>query len=85
MEEIISLAQWHELEEDKKELLRKWAVRHDVGLEIIPSKTSEACDYAALLTKEQIGLLLQELSNKGKIDAQTKDIDTMWQVVKELL
>lgn len=53
----ITLSQWNQLSSAKKEKLKIWALNHGYELDIIPSASGSfdpACDYAALLTREQL-------------------------------
>lgn len=62
IQQKITVKMWHELSDEKKEVIRKWAVSQNLGLDIIPSTTAETCDYAALLTIDQ---LKQFLADRG--------------------
>lgn len=78
----ITISQWHELSEDQKEAVRVWAVKHDFGLDIIPSTTSETCDYAALLT---LGQLQQFFKEQHVPFDETDGLLTLWQKMKALV
>lgn len=83
----ISVVEWHTLAEEKKERVRKWAVLRGYGLDIIPNETAEACDYAALLTLDQMKLLLSDLRKKshGKKRPMPVDYKHLWKEIEELL
>lgn len=74
MQNKISIEEWHTLPENKKETLRKWAVDHGYGLDIIPSKTSATCDYAALLSIDQMKLFIRGMrAEKNNSDIPLPD------------
>jgi hypothetical protein len=57
MKNKITLSQWNELTVDGKEKLRLWAVNHKSELDLVPKDSDDfslSCDYAALLTTEQL-------------------------------
>lgn len=79
----ITVEQWHELPDEKKETVRHWAVRHGFGLDIVPSDTAETCDYAALLSTGQLKLLLGELTGNDLSPSHVPDdCNALW---KEIL
>lgn len=83
----LTINDWHDLSEDKKETLRKWAVEHNLGLDIIPSKSAATCDYAALLSEEHLQLLLKELNKKSN-NSQNKipnNFEHLWREITNLL
>ena len=87
MQKKVTVEQWHELPEHKRETLRKWAVKHDFGLEIISSNKADTCDYAALLTLDQMKLFLSDIK-KSKSDgniAIPNESEDVWKEIQKYL
>lgn len=82
-QESLSVEKWHELSNDQKEIIRKWAVKKGYGLEIVHNATATTCDYAALLTQDKMKLLLGDLG--AGIEDKTESILTVWERVKRQL
>jgi hypothetical protein len=81
----ITLAQWNDLSEEGKERLRNWAMQRGLELDLIPGPSGTfdpVCDYAALLTKEQMKTFLQE--EKQKV-SKTDDMKILWKHIKKHL
>ena len=79
----LTIASWHELPDSEKEILRTWAVQHNFGLDIIPNTSGTfdpSCDYAALLTPEQMRIFLKEHSVNSDLD----DVH-LWDEIKKVL
>lgn len=55
--DAMTVSAWSELSEVDKEILRNWAVKQGYELELVPGKPGTfdpVCEYAALLTSEQM-------------------------------
>ena len=64
----ITQSQWNELTGEEKEKLCSWAVNHGYELDMVPGASEDfdpTCQYAALLTVEQMILYLQEHKSKS--------------------
>ena len=84
----ISSTQWHELDEQEKEILRQWAVKHDLGLDIIEGHIKSfdpSCDYAALLDSTQMQKFLEEYDSGYIGKPPEQNLQKIWWEVKELL
>ena len=75
----VTVEMWHELEDRQKEVLRTWAVRKGLGLEIVQSQTAETCDYALLLTTKEAREFLLE---RG-VTVQDGDLLALWGKIKQ--
>ncbi|MDE2026734.1 MAG: hypothetical protein KGJ07_09685 [Patescibacteria group bacterium] len=78
----ISLEQWNELTENKKEILRKWAVQRGYELDLIPGSTGTfdpACEYAALLSQVQ---MIEFLKSRKISLSDNEGKNRLWKKVK---
>ena len=92
-EEKITLSEWNELTDEEKEQLRNWALKHSYELDLVPNNSGTfdpTCDYAALLTYEQILIFLQEniqekIMHQKKTEITQEDCSLLWKhLVKKL-
>ena len=83
----VNLSQWNQLSQSGKEKLKMWSLSQGYGLELIPGISGSfdpSCDYAALLTYEQ---LIKYIHQKGKriVTSESKTCKTLWNVVIDLV
>lgn len=67
MKNKINLSEWDMLTAEEKERLRNWAVRQGYDLDIVPGSPGTfdpVCEYAALLTNEEMVIFLQRHNQK---------------------
>lgn len=88
-ESKITLAEWDELTLEEKEGLRNWAIQHGYELDIVPGRSGSfdpVCEYAALLTCDQMVVFLHGHNQKVRTKSKGKDKSTLlWgQVIKQL-
>ena len=78
----ISLDQWNELTENKKEILRKWAVQRGYELALVPGSSGTfdpVCEYAALLNQDQ---MIEFLKSRKIFLSDKEDKNRLWEKVK---
>lgn len=86
-EDKITLSEWNELTKEQKEELRNWAVKHGYELDTVPGNSGTfdpICDYAALLTYNQIIVFLQEHKVLTKSKRQDNSKQLWEQLIKQL-
>ena len=84
-EDKITLSEWNKLTNAQKEKLRVWVVKHGYELDLLPSSAGSfdpVCDYAALLTHEQMVEFLQE--HNQKVFTKSKEQDNCKLLWKQL-
>lgn len=88
-EDKITLSEWNELTSEEKEILRTWAVKHGFELDLVPNSSGTfdpTCDYAALLTHDQMIEYLQECNQKIPDSNNTEgDYEVLWKSIIILL
>jgi hypothetical protein len=86
-ENKITLSEWDELTVKEKEQLRKWALQQGYELDLVPGSSGTfdpVCDYAALLTNEQMVMFLQQHNQKVNTKGQD-NCKLLWkQIIQQL-
>lgn len=88
-EDKITLSEWDELTGKGKEVLQTWAMERGYELDLIPSSSGTfdpACDYAALLTYDQMIEYMQEHNQDVPSASSTeKNCRLLWKRITRLL
>ena len=81
----ISLAQWNELTNHEKEILRNWAIKRGYELDVVPGSSGTfdpVCEYAIFLNKSQ----MIEFLKSCKISfANKENINKLWKKIKVVI
>lgn len=89
MKNKITLSEWDELKAEEKEQLRKWALQQGYELDLVPGSSGTfdpVCDYAALLTDEQMVIFLQQHNKKVVAKSEKQyNCKLLWeQIIQQL-